>query len=173
MDLYQVHLDPPPTLGATVIASRKLVAVRQRRYHYQRLLAVVALSIMGSTLIVSPSSAAPTLKEFAVTTLSRETGVGVAQARSILARQQLSAALAERLQSAPVSPGSYLDRRTGDLVVNVLDAQAAAAARAAGAHAVLVKTPKASLDAIHEKLNAAARQGLVKRGRGMWTSSAT
>ncbi|MEU1281327.1 S1 family peptidase [Streptomyces sp. NPDC005805] len=75
-------------------------------------------------------------------------------ATATAAQYSLNSSLAQRLGDR--SAGSYLDSATGELVVTVTDAEAATAARAAGARAELVRHSTAELRSAMDALQARA-----------------
>jgi streptogrisin C len=96
-------------------------------------------------------------------------GITQAQAAQRIKKQDTNSdkgtALEARLGSAK-SAGSYLDPTTGDLKVNVTDAQAAAQVRAAGATPRLVKNSEAALETAKTKLDATSASTL---GTASWS----
>jgi hypothetical protein len=101
---------------------------------------------------------APAAANVAVASLA-SSGVDRAAATRILADQPANVARAERLAHGlgSRSAGAYLDPRTGAVVVNVLDASAERAVRAAGATPKLVKHTSAALNTAIGELNRTVR----------------
>ncbi|HST67487.1 MAG TPA: S1 family peptidase, partial [Mycobacteriales bacterium] len=90
--------------------------------------------------------------------LAAATGVDTATATARVAAQGDQARLATKISTqlgATKGAGSYLDAKTGALVVNVTDAAAARTVTAAGAQARVVSRSRAQLDTITAALNKA------------------
>jgi streptogrisin D len=113
----------------------------------------------GSTLAAPVATAGPdgydpTVLAASVDALVSEFGISQRAATSRLAAAPRLAALGERLRAQLGSDADFwVDQKSGDLVVNVLDEHAAAAVRAAGAHPRLVGHGAAALNAIVDELN--------------------
>lgn len=93
--------------------------------------------------------------DFVVASLAADAGISREEASRRLENQQAQAALAERLATrlGTRAAGSYLDRRTGDLIVNVLDDRAAEQVRAAGATPRTVRYSQTELDNVTGQLD--------------------
>jgi streptogrisin D len=114
--------------------------VRPTRFSFRRAAVIAAATaLVASTLFApSPAQAAPTLAP---------DGIATADA---------AASLAASLGDTRTA-GSYLDSATGQMVVNVTDAAAAATIRAAGTAAKVVSRSNADLAQVTSALNASAR----------------
>src|SRR5262245_37404987 len=100
--------------------------------------------------------------DYAVASLAGLEGISREEAARRLDNQGPQAELAQRLaeQLGDRAAGGYIDRRTGDLVVNVLDERAAADVRAAGATPRTVRHSLAELESVSSQLD---RDGAVGR----------
>jgi streptogrisin D len=138
---------------------------RTRRSGRGARLALAALVAALAALLAAPAgNAAPraatgsaTWQATAADALARQAGIGRAQAVARLQAQAGQAALAERLGRSlgRHAAGSWIDRASGALVVNVLDRAAAARVRAAGARPRLVARSLQRLDRIKGALDRA------------------
>jgi streptogrisin C len=88
-------------------------------------------------------------------------GVSRDEAVRRLSIQELQGALADRLarELGERAAGSYIDRASATLVVNVLDERAAEQVRAAGARPALVRHSSVELERVRDRLMTAARDG--------------
>jgi streptogrisin D len=129
-----------------------------------RLLSVAALAVAIAAALVSPSAqaarpaaqAAPSgWSATAVDSVARSFGLTHAQAVQRLQEEASAQATAGKLTVAlgTRAAGSFIDSASGGLVVNVLDAAAAAQVRASGATARMVSRSLASLDRIKASLD--------------------
>jgi streptogrisin D len=109
----------------------------------------------GSPAAVPDGSAAVHRAETAA--LAAATGIDTTTASARVAAQRSQAALADTLTSrlGSKAAGSYLDPRTGALVVTVTDAAAARTVAAAGARATVVTRGSAQLEGITAALDRA------------------
>jgi hypothetical protein len=134
-----------------------------RSHRWRALAAVGALAAVPA--LPSPASAAepdggftPSAARAAVSSL---TAAGVPRADAVrrIGAQPARVALADRLDRrlGSRSAGAYLDRRTGDVVVTVVDERAARTVKAAGAKAQRVRHTAADLNAAINRLNHAVR----------------
>jgi streptogrisin C len=103
---------------------------------------------------------------YAVASLAELEGISREEAARRLDNQGQQAELAQRLaeQLGDRAAGGYLDRRTGNLVVNVLDERAAAEVRSAGATPRTVRYSLAELESVSSQLDrdgTAGRAGFV------------
>jgi streptogrisin C len=120
---------------------------------------VATPALAGSSPSAGPRIVAPANDDVALASLQGDFGLTRAEAQQRIAAQQHLSAVGRQLTTrlGSEAAGSYIDQRTGDLVVNVLDRSAAATVRAAGATPHVVTHSLASLDAIKAGLDAAAR----------------
>lgn len=129
-----------------------------------RLLSVAALAVAIAAALIAPSaqaarpaaqSAPAGWSASAVDSMARSFGITQAQAVQRLQREASVQATAGRLTGAlgTRAAGSFIDSASGGLVVNVLDAAAAAQVRASGASARMVSRSMASLDRIKASLD--------------------
>ena len=117
----------------------------------------LVLAVIGTT---EPAHAAEPVDEVAVEFVMRNDGVDRAEAIRRLAAQESYLALADRLtrELGTRSAGSWVDRRTGELVANVLDGAAADTARAAGARPQIVRYTASDLEAHRARLDRVAQE---------------
>lgn len=104
--------------------------------------------------------------EYAVASLAELEGISREEAARRLDNQSANTELAQRLaeQLGDEAAGGYVDRRTGNLVVNVLDSRAAEQVRAAGATPRIVRYSQAELENVAGQVDrdgAAGRSGWV------------
>jgi streptogrisin D len=128
-----------------------------------RLLSVTALAVAIAAALLAPSAqaagtaqAAPAgWSTSAVDSMARSFGITHAQAVQRLQKEASVQATADRLSRTlgTRAAGSFIDSATGGLVVNVLDAAAAAQVRASGASARMVSRSLASLNQIKASLD--------------------
>ena len=134
----------------------------------KRLLTIIvaaALAASGFAAVARAQEPGP-IDDYAVASLAEAAGISREEAARRLQNQGPQAELAERLaeQLGDRSGGSYLDRRSGELIVNVLDDRAAEQVRAAGATPRTVRYSTAGLQRVSDRLDpegAAGRSGLV------------
>ncbi len=127
--------------------------------HLRLILAALLLVAVG--LLAAPAAAAATARSAAawqpaqVADLARQLGVSRAEAARRLDAQPAQAALGERLTRSlgRHAAGSFVDRASGALVVNVLDRASAARVQAAGARPQLVSRSLAALNRIKAALD--------------------
>lgn len=129
----------------------------------RKTLAVVLAAGLGLAAIGVPrtaASAAEPVDEVAVEFVMRNDGVTRAEALRRLDAQPAQLALADRIgrDLGGRAAGTWVDRRTGELVANVLDTDAAAAARAAGARPLLVRFGSADIEAHRARLDRVAQE---------------
>ena len=127
-----------------------------------------ATSIVAALLVGVPATAVSLSGSQQVTAddpnaeaeaMSATLGITQAQAAQRIKKQDTNTDKGTTLESrlgAAKTAGSYLDPKTGDLQVNVLDSQAAAQVRAAGGTPHMVKNSEAALDSAKAKLDGAS-----------------
>jgi streptogrisin C len=129
---------------------------------YRSRITASAVAVMVAVAgFASPASAQPEPDDPMVLALAAEDGITPQQAADKLARQGDSQRLAERLDrelGARIA-GSYLDRRSAGLVVNVNDEATARAVREAGATAVVVSHTRGELNEVKAWLDRLAVAG--------------
>lgn len=101
-----------------------------------------------------PTGFEPVVAETAAQGLGQQSGLDRATAMERLGTQATRVELGERLvnQLGASAAGMWLDQQAGTVVVNVVDEQAAAKVRAAGAAAQVVSRTTAQLEAIQNQL---------------------
>ncbi|MEO3930830.1 S1 family peptidase [Micromonosporaceae bacterium B7E4] len=123
-------------------------------------LAAASVGLAGpSSAAPGPASAASELDRAAIEYVVRVDGVSRPEAIRRLAAQDEQAATAERLgrELGDRSAGAWIDRATGELVVNVRDDDAAAVVRAADARPEYVRYALSELEAHRARLDRAAK----------------
>jgi streptogrisin D len=126
-------------------------------------LILAALLLVAAGLLAAPAAGAATRSAGSawqpaqVADVARQLGVTRTEAARRLEAQASQAALANRLTSSlgRHAAGSFVDRASGALVVNVLDRASAARVHAAGAKARLVSRSTAQLDRVKAALDRA------------------
>lgn len=129
------------------------------------IIVAAALAASGFAAVARAQEAGP-IDDYAVASLAEAAGISREEAVRRLENQGPQAELAEQLaeQLGDRSGGSYLDRRSGELIVNVLDDRAAEQVRAAGATPRTVRYSMAELQGVSDRLDpqgVAGRSGLV------------
>ncbi|MGH3329312.1 MAG: S1 family peptidase [Streptomycetales bacterium] len=162
-----------------------------------RLVAAVGAAVAGLGLAVPQAGAAvassdttgyaASAKSAATKALTSDAGIGVAAAERRIEAQGAQAALAGRLvdRLGQNAAGAYFDSATGDLMVNVVNAEAAETVRTAGARTRVVDHSTAELGAITTEMNShtgvpntswgtdtAANQVVLTLGKGVSSAEA-
>ncbi|HEV7653592.1 MAG TPA: S1 family peptidase, partial [Mycobacteriales bacterium] len=138
-----------PRRGRTVLVAAAAV-----------LAAAGALALPSGSASAAPAPGGSAVLSAESAVLVAATGVDTTTASARVAAQRSQSALADKLTTqvgAVKGAGSYLDARTGALVVTVTDAAAAKTVTAAGARAKVVSHSSAQLDGITAALNKAPR----------------
>ena len=125
---------------------------------YKGMLTLAIAAVLASTAFGAAAKAeepSSWADDFVVASLAAEAGISREEAARRLGNQEAQAILAERLaeQLGERAAGHYLDRRTGDLIVNVLDDRAADEVRAAGATPRTVRYSTAELESVSSQLD--------------------
>jgi streptogrisin C len=136
---------------------------RRLLYHLRRGSVTALVATLGVLALGAPraTAAARDADETAIEFVVNADGVPREEAVRRLAAQERQTAIAERLgrELGDRSAGAWIDRRTDELVVNVLDDRAAATVREAGARPALVRNPLPVLEAQRARLDQAAQSG--------------
>lgn len=135
---------------------------------YKRFLTIAVAAVVTATAsgVAARAEEQSWADDFAVASLAEAAGISREEAARRLENQGAQAELAQRLgeQLGDRAAGAYLDRRTGDLVVNVLDDRAAAEVREAGATPRTVRYSLSELEGVSSQLDRdgeAGRSGYV------------
>src|SRR5262245_3376272 len=118
----------------------------------KRFLSIVVAAVVASSgfAVTAHAGEEPSIDDYAVVSYSEAAGISREEAAKRLENQGPQSELADRLgeQLGTRSGGAYLDKRSAELIVNVLDDRAAAEVKEAGATPRLVRYSTAELEEI-------------------------